>query len=111
MGKTFWVETTYIDATRDMFCGDDDACDTGIPVSEKARLYKMLAKEYGRCVSKMYVDGKDGKAIQTGWVFQGRCKYEDLNETYLREVWVTVLTDKPVKTVKVDRQYFKFKAS
>jgi hypothetical protein len=55
-------------------------------------IYRECLKEHGRCTSKVYIDTKDGpKAI--GWVFQKREKYEDVNETFLKETWVTLLSE------------------
>lgn len=51
-------------------------------------VYRDARKEYGRCVSKMYRDTKDGGAEHIGWVFQKRVQYEDSNQTYIQEVWI-----------------------
>lgn len=59
-----------------------DICETWQEV------YKTALKEYGRCISKIYVDCKDGITKHIGWVFQKRAKYEDNNNTYLQETWV-----------------------
>ena len=61
-------------------------------------IYKAALKEYGRCISKIYVDGKDNAVKHVGWVFQKRCKYEDCNETYLQETWVCPLKRYEKKT-------------
>lgn len=53
-------------------------------------LYRSLLKEYGRCTGKVYQDGQDGKPFQCGWVFLKRAQYQDCNETYLQETWITV---------------------
>jgi len=44
------------------------------------------------------VDDKEGESHQTGWVFQKKVKYEDCNEYYIEEVWVTVHEKMPVST-------------
>ena len=62
-------------------------------------LFLSLQREYGRCVSKVYIG--DGDPI--GWVFQKRTKYTDCDKTYLAETWVTLHTDKP--TVKTTHHY------
>ena len=73
-------------------------------------LFLALQREYGKCVSKQYVDEKqeDGtfKAKQIGWVFEKRVKYDDAwlikkgqPTTFLQEAWVTVYSDAPVTTV------------
>lgn len=57
---------------------------------DPGKLFRSLQREYGRCVSKVYIDQKDGSTKAVGWVFVGRQKYTDVDETYLREVWVTL---------------------
>ncbi len=59
-----------------------------------------MRREYGRCVGRVYHDTPSGtKAI--GWVFQSRVLYEgERKATYLREVWVTVHTAPPTRTVE-----------
>ena len=52
-------------------------------------LFKSLRKEYGRCVSKVYQDTPDGTADPIGWVFEKARKYEDTQEKYIQETWVT----------------------
>lgn len=48
-----------------------------------------LRREYGRCVSKVYIDGPDNAAIPVGWVFQRRETYSDCPHTFLCETWVS----------------------
>ena len=63
------------------------------------RLFRDMQPEYGRCVSSVYVDQKDGPPKRIGWVFQRKDRYEDSGETYTREVWVT-LHDAPVTVTR-----------
>ena len=60
----------------------------------RGRIHGFCRREYGRCVSKVYVD-HDGGAVQTGWVFERkeRNEYEDdpKRSAYMHEVWVTLL--------------------
>ena len=63
-------------------------------------LFTCYMKEYGRCISKVYIDAADGGAKAIGWVFQKRMKYTDCNETYLQETWVTLHEDQPTKTTE-----------
>ena len=61
--------------------------------------FRGLQAEYGRCVSKVYVDTPEGvKAI--GWVFQKRTRYDDANETFLCETWVTLHEKEPTHTIE-----------
>lgn len=60
----------------------------------KRELFRFGLREYGRCVSKVYIEGRGGLAPgpSYGWVFQRRRPYEDdPKRAYLHEVWVTVL--------------------
>ncbi len=114
--SNLWVEENYngidhanTDNERRYSIGESGAYETF--TDNLGKLYKSLSKEYGRCVSKMYVDRKDGETIQTGWVFQKRMKYTDARgndkdkDYYLQETWVSVYKSKPVRTVKVEYEY------
>jgi hypothetical protein len=58
-------------------------------------IYKAFRKEYGRCVSKVYIDTPDGGVHQIGWVFQSRRQYDNSKETYILEVWISVMVSEP----------------
>jgi len=80
------ISEVYINATKNVRFGESPVFESF--TDDAGKLFKALQKEYGRCTSKVYVDTKEGtKTI--GWVFQGRQRYEDSKEIYLREVWVT----------------------
>lgn len=53
-------------------------------------LYRALQSEYGRCTSKVYIDGSDGRPVHVGWYFISRERYQDTGEPYLRGTWATV---------------------
>ena len=64
-------------------------------------LFKSLRREWGRCVSSIYIDRPDGNTLRVGWVFQARVAYEDdPDQTYIREVWCTLFTTPPTVTIK-----------
>jgi hypothetical protein len=65
----------------------------------KKRLFRALLKENGRCVSKVYVDGENGKAFAIGYVFQKKEKYTDCNEYFIRETWVTFHEKQPTTKI------------
>jgi hypothetical protein len=75
---------------------EDTHCDT------PGEVYRECVKEYGRCTGRMYVD-TDGAPKAVGWVFVKREKYQDCDDTYLQETWVTLL-DAP-DTVTRERHY------
>lgn len=90
------IQETYINASKGHGIGESGLYE---PFTEDTgQLYRALQKEYGRCVGKVRVmiDGVDG--IPIGWVFQGRDRYEDTREPYLREVWVTLHEAAPTVT-------------
>lgn len=93
-GKTYGLYRSDPQFFSDTYLSVDE--DT--PIGD---IFRMFQREYGRCVSKVYIDTEDGvKAI--GWVFQKREKYEDSDKTYIREVWITLL-DK--YETRVEREY------
>ena len=95
-----YVQETYVDATEDCMIGESEVYETGY--DESGPLFRAMRDEYGRCIGRVYVDTADRtKAI--GWIFEGRDKYQDSSETYLRHVWVT-LHDGP-DTVTRERHY------
>jgi hypothetical protein len=68
-------------------------------------LFRLSQEEYGRCVSRIYLDTGDGvKAC--GWVFQKRREYEDdPTKTYIHEVWVELL-EEPDTVERTSHPYF-----
>ena len=92
MGNLF-VSEQWTDAEENLNLGNSGIYETF--TDSTGELYKAMQKEYGRCVSKMYIDTADGTAQQVGWVFQKRQKYDDCDQTYLQETWVTVHTAQP----------------
>jgi hypothetical protein len=85
---------SHINATKGYRFGDDYVYDVSdMYMGEDAtvgELFRSFQKEFGRCTSKVYVDTPDG-AKPVGWVFVKREKYEDVNEHYIHETWVTLL--------------------
>ena len=65
----------------------------------KGKLFRSCRTKYGRCISKVYIDGRGerlGEALDVGWVFERRRPYEDEpHKSYIHEVRVVVL--QPVK--------------
>lgn len=70
-----------------------------------APLFKHCQKEHGRCISRVYIDTKDGKAKAIGWVFRKRDKYTDCDKTFIRETWVTLHKKEPKHIHKVKYCY------
>jgi len=61
-------------------------------------LFRSLMREYGHCVSKIYMDGPDNVAYPVGWVFEKKKEYADANRSnlkgadryYKQETWVSI---------------------
>jgi len=58
-------------------------------------IYRASLKEHGRCTGRVYVDYLHGDSkfgpYHVGWVFEKRQKYEDSSDTYILEVWVSLV--------------------
>ena len=91
--SNLWITETWIDTAQNVCCGESGDYETF--TDDTGMLFKSLQKTYGKCISKMYVDRKDGSVIQTGWVFSKKQKYDDCNEYYIAETWVTVYKSQP----------------
>jgi len=90
------LDIKYVDKDRMIGFGDEDRVVTGPSVIDLTlgKLFKMLEREFGRCVSKTYVDRKDAPPTEIGWVFNARRRYEDKpKQTYLAEIWVSFFRD------------------
>jgi hypothetical protein len=90
---TLLIRETFINATKGYQFGNSDWYE---PYEDsKGRLFRAMQKEYGRCVSPVYIDAVDGTK-QVGWVFEKRMVYEDSRrpyserDYYMRETWVEV---------------------
>lgn len=89
---TLHVSEEYVNATEGHRFGNSEVYDTGRETA--GEVYRAMRREYGRCVSKVYVDTPKGSRA-VGWVFLSRQQYEDARDNresafYLREVWVTL---------------------
>lgn len=95
---SLWVDETWINRTEGYSHGESGVHETYCET--EGELFREMRDEYGRCVSKVYI-GSDENVRAVGWVFQKRVKYEDSNESYLQETWVTV-HDKPPTITRED---------
>lgn len=60
------------------------------------RLFRECQREYGKCISKIYIDSTSGETKAIGWVFQKKREYEDdKSRTYVHEAWVTLHEKEP----------------
>ena len=87
------ISETYINATEGFQYGSADPYE---PFTDDiGELFRALSREYGRCTSKVYINGPDGNAQAIGWVFQKRIQYEDCTKTYLAERWIVLHESHP----------------
>lgn len=93
-GGTLYVEVAHVNATKGWRLNESEPEETDLTTA--GEVYRFATREYGRCQSKVYVDGPNGKAKHVGWCFVKRQKYEDCDETFLMETWVT-LHDGPAR--------------
>ena len=98
--QNLYVQEEWINKTEDHRNGESGVYETF--TDDRGELYRSCLKEYGRCTGKVYVDTVD-KARQVGWVFEKRTRYDDSNETFLLETWVTVHS--APETRKVEYHY------
>lgn len=99
MADKLYCEETWINQDKGWNCGSSGISETF--TDNLGELYRCLQAEYGRCIGKVYIDTDEPhnpKAI--GWVFLQRMKYEDVNETFLRETWCTIHTAPPTVTTE-----------
>ena len=94
--SNIFAQFEHVNADKGYRFGDDSVIETRFET--KGELYKYCLSEYGRCVSKIYVDPDGAKPI--GWIFIKREKYTDCDETYLQETWVTVHIATPKKSIE-----------
>lgn len=84
--KGVWF-SKWDEELADWLLTDDGQPDTGA-------IFRECQREYGRCMSSVYVDQKNGPPKRVGWFFVGRQRYEDTGEPYLRGAWVSIIATK-----------------
>ena len=94
------IKETHINKDEKCTFGDTDVYETY--TDSIGELFKDLQIQFGRCVSSMYVDKKDGATKKIGWVFEKKNKYNDCNKTYMQETWIELHKTKPKKTIEYD---------
>lgn len=87
------VQETYVDKTKGYRFSESEWYEAY--TDSRRKLFRNCQQEYGKCVSKVYVDTQEGTK-QVGWVFEKKMVYEDCrnrpteDDKYIREVWVSV---------------------
>lgn len=94
------VRVTHINASEGhIFSEYTEALDGDMT---RGQFYRDGVTNYGRCISKVYVDGPDGPPIHVGYVFEKRERYEDTGEPYKRETWLVLEDVQPAMAVALD---------
>jgi hypothetical protein len=93
-----FVQEDFVNVTKGYRLGESDVYETDCET--RGELYRAMQREYGRCTGRVYVDDSTGENPKViGWVFQKRKRYDDSNETFLLETWVTVHAKPATKTI------------
>jgi len=87
------VQETFINRDLNACFGATDPYEAF--TDDVGRLFRACQREYGQCTGSVYIDGKNGQVHRIGWVFRKRDTYTNSPDTYLREVWVTLLEGPP----------------
>ena len=94
-----YMQERHVDATEGSWMGDSDVYETNF--TDRGDMYRAMVKEYGRCIGKVYLDTDDGSK-EIGWMFVKRDHYEDTDEPFLHQTWVTVHKGPETRTVTYD---------
>ena len=97
--KFVYIQVTIRNATEGYTFSSSGVEATKYKVTERKALYDALRREYGRYIGTVYVDIKEERS-EIGWVFTKKAKYDDCNETFRQETWVTLHAKPPDKTVR-----------
>ncbi len=88
--EVFQVKETHINATENYTIGENSLPVKESKVKTLKDLYKYGIKNFGKCISKAYINKKDSSQVHIGYVFQKLTQYEDTKEKYLSETWLTL---------------------
>ena len=81
----------WINRAENCGYGNSGVYESWATEDDVGRLFHELQKEHGRCIGKMYVEGKsDTQPKHIGWVFQKREKYTDTKQPYILETWISL---------------------
>ena len=84
------IKTTHLDADSQCIYSEYDTPIEKTDINNLTDLYHFGVKEYGKCISKMHVDDKEGNAKHIGYVFHKKQHYEDSKGSYLMETWLSM---------------------
>jgi hypothetical protein len=90
--SNLWIRETFINADKGYRYGDTQIYETDCETT--GELFHRLKREYGNA-RMMYSENREtGKSVRVGWVFHSTARYDDTDEPYKREVWVSVFCRK-----------------
>ena len=94
MSKELYFQEDTVDKTQRVHYGSSEVMKAF--TDNVGEFYRKCIQEYGRCTGKIYVGEDNPKAI--GWTFVKRRQYDDSNETFLQETWITLHEKEPTMT-------------
>lgn len=95
----------HINKTENYSYGENETPLEDTTIKNLKDLYHYGLKEFGKCISKAYIDKKDGASQHIGYVFQKKRQYEDTKEFYLAESWLSI--EHYIETI--EREYLPIK--
>ena len=84
------IKTTHINRDKNCTSGENSLPAEDSFIDNLSDLYKFGLKEYGRCTSKIYIDRDKDSTVHIGYVFIQRLKYDDSNEYFINETWLSL---------------------
>jgi|SRR5215469_2190350 len=98
-----WVQEDYVhvEGEKATSLGKGEPYETRF--EHRGELYRACRRDFGRCVSRVYVDGPTGNPRPVGWVF--RKKTAD-SAPGLQETWVTVFSRNPIIPRQLDQSAY-----
>ena len=99
------IKTTHINKDQNCITSEDNYPLDDSIINNLKDLYSFGLKEYGRCISKIYTDNKQNNPSHIGYVFLKKLKYDDCNEYFLSETWLSL--EHYIETV--EREYLTIK--
>ena len=105
MSENLHIQEDYVEVLENGTClgyGSSDVYETF--TNNIGKLFTSLQKDHGRCKGKVYIDTSE-VSRQVGWVFEKKKKYTDCNESFIRQVWVTLHEQPETHTIEYHYQY------
>lgn len=108
--SSLYLNETHISKNDDCIIGESGLVDSFFDTNDsKGYILDELKKEYGKVVSKVYIDKpvwnhfgyiENYVPEHIGYVFEKKMQYQDCKETYIHQVWVTLYNSNNCKDYK-----------